>query len=123
MKKIPVTIPFFDEKESEYVKEALASGWVAQGPTVKKFENAIAEHEGVQCAVATTSCTTALHLAMVAEGLGAGMDALAPAFTFVATTNTIVQTGATPVLVDIYQETFNINIEHLKSIIENDCRC
>ena len=81
MKNLPVTIPFFDEKESQNVKKVLDSGWVAQGPVVAEFEEAIASHEGIKYGVATTSCTTALHLAMAAEGMGAGMDALAPAFT------------------------------------------
>lgn len=120
MRKIPVTIPYFTDEEEKEVAKVLASGWVAQGPTVAKFEKAIAEHEGVKEGVATTSCTTALHLAMVAAGLGAGMDAIAPAFTFVATENAIVMTGATPVLCDIHQETFNIDTDKLTEIIEND---
>lgn len=120
MRKIPVTIPYFTDEEEKEVAKVLASGWVAQGPTVAKFEKAIAEHEGVKEGVATTSCTTALHLAMVAAGLGAGMDAIAPAFTFVATENAIVMTGATPVLCDIHQETFNIDTDKLKEIIEKE---
>ncbi len=120
MRKIPVTTPYFTDEEAEEVKKVLDSGWVAQGPTVAKFEEAIASHEGVANGVATTSCTTALHLAMVASGLGAGMDAIAPAFTFVATENAIVMAGATPVMADIHQETFNIDVDHVKRIIEND---
>lgn len=120
MKKIPVTIPFFDEKEAENVKEVLNSGWVAQGPMVTKFENAIAAHEHSEYGIATTSCTTALHLAMIAQGMTVGMDAIAPAFTFVATTNAIVQTGAVPILVDICQETYNIDVEKVREIIERD---
>ncbi len=120
MRKIPVTIPYFTDEEGKEVEKVLESGWVAQGPTVAKFEKAIAEHEGVKEGVATTSCTTALHLAMAASGLGAGMDAIAPAFTFVATENAIVMTGATPVLVDIHQETFNIDTKKLQDIIDND---
>ena len=68
MEKIPVTIPYFDTNEIENVKRVLDSGWVAQGPVVAEFETAIAKHECVGHAVATTSCTTALHLAMAAEG-------------------------------------------------------
>lgn len=117
MDKIPVTIPYFTESESKAVVEVLKSGWVAQGPKVAEFEKAIATHEGVAEGVATTSCTAALHLAMVASGLEAGMDAIVPAFTFVATANAVVETGATPVFVDIYQENFNMNIEDLESLI------
>ena len=118
MRKIPVTIPYFTDEEEQEVAKVLASGWVAQGPTVAKFERAIAEHEGVAEGVATTSATTSLHLAMIANGLGAGMDAIAPAFTFVATENAIVMTGATPVMVDIHQETFNIDTRKIAEKIE-----
>ena len=117
MKKIPVTKPYFTEEEIELIKDSLDSGWVAQGLKVAEFEKMIAAHEGIAQGVATTSATTALHLAMAAQGLTTGMDAIVPAFTFVATENAVVTTGATPILVDIYQETFNINIEDLKNII------
>ena len=120
MRKIPVTIPFFTKEEEQEVSKVLESGWVAQGPVVAKFEKAIAEHEGIKEGIATTSCTTALHLALIAEGLGEKMDAIAPAFTFVATENAIVMTGATPILVDISQETFNIDTTKLLEIIENN---
>ena len=122
MRKIPVTKPYFTEEEAQMAAEALASGWVAQGPRVAEFEKQIAAHEGVREGVATTSCTTALHLAMVAEGLGPGMDAIAPAFTFVATENSIVAAGATPVMTDIHQETFNIDAEKTLEIIEKKYR-
>ena len=118
MKKIPVTKPYFTDEELAMVKNALDSGWVAQGPKVAEFEKKIAAHEGVKEGVATTSCTTALHLAMVASGMGPGMDVLVPSFTFVATENSIVETGATPVMVDICEETFNIDVKEVRRIIE-----
>lgn len=118
MKKIPVTTPYFDGEEQKAAAEAITSGWVAQGPRVAEFEKQIAAHEGIREGVATTSCTTALHLAMVAQGLGAGMDAIAPAFTFVATENAIVAAGATPVMTDIHRETFNIDVEKTREIVE-----
>ncbi len=118
MRKIPVTTPYFDGEEQKAAAEAITSGWVAQGPRVAEFEKQIAAHEGIREGVATTSCTTALHLAMVAQGLGAGMDAIAPAFTFVATENAITATGATPVMTDIHRETFNIDAEKTQEIIE-----
>ncbi|WP_037329871.1 DegT/DnrJ/EryC1/StrS family aminotransferase [Anaerovibrio lipolyticus] len=119
MKKYPVTKPYFTDEEIQLISDSLNSGWVAQGPKVAEFEKQTAKHEGISEGVATTSCTTALHLAMVAYGLKAGMDAIAPAFTFVATTNAIVMTGAVPVLCDIRQDTFNIDTENLRQIIEN----
>ncbi len=118
MIKYPVTKPYFTDEEIKLIAQSLDSGWVAQGPKVAEFEKRVAEHEGVAEGVATTSCTTALHLAMVAQGLGEGMDAIAPAFTFVATTNAIIMTGATPVLCDIDRSTFNIDIDCLRRIIE-----
>lgn len=119
MRKYPVTIPYFTQEEKELIGIALDSGWVAQGPKVNEFEKRIAEHEGIKEGVATTSCTTALHLAMTTQGLTAGMDAIAPAFTFVATENAVVSTGATPVMVDIRRETFNIDTDQLANIVES----
>ncbi len=122
MKKIPVTIPYFTEDESIEVEKVLASGWVAQGPVVECFEHMVAAHENIENGVATTSCTTALHLAMVAEKMGAGMDVIAPAYTFVATVNAIVETGAVPVLVDVHPETFNINVGKIEELIKTNYR-
>lgn len=119
MVKYPVTKPYFTEEEIKLIADSLKSGWVAQGPKVTEFEKKVAAHESIAEGIATTSCTTALHLAMIAQGLGAGMDAIAPAFTFIATENAIVMTGATPVMCDIYRETFNINVDKLRNIVEN----
>lgn len=118
MKRIPVTIPYFGKEEEIAACEAIKSGWVAQGPKVGEFEKKIAEHEKVKEGVAVTSCTAALHLAMVASGMGEGMDVLAPAFTFVATTNAIVCTGAVPILVDIDSRTYNIDVHEVEKTIE-----
>lgn len=118
MKQYPVTKPFFSEEEIKLISDSLESGWVAQGPKVTEFEKKIALHEGVAEGVATTSCTTALHLALVAEGCMKGMDVIAPSFTFVATHNAIVLTGATPIMCDICKDTFNIDVEKLEEIIE-----
>lgn len=79
MKKYPVTKPYFTQKEKDLIAASLDSGWVAQGPKVAEFEKSIAGHERIAEGVATTSCTTALHLAMVAQGLANGMDAIIPA--------------------------------------------
>lgn len=117
MSKIPVTTPFFDNRESEAVAKVLESGWVAQGPVVDKFEKAVAGHEGAGYGVATSSCTTALHLAMTASGMGAGMDVIVPAFTFVATANAVIQTGAVPILADVSSESYNVEPENIRRII------
>lgn len=117
MRKLPVTIPYFTEEELKNVEKVLNSGWVAQGPVVSEFEKAIAAHEHALEGVAVTSCTSALHLAMAANGMKEGMDVIAPSFTFVATANAIVETGATPILADIRQETFNIDAAKVRELI------
>lgn len=120
MKNIPVTIPYFSAEERELVDKALSSGWVAQGPMVAEFEKMVAAHEGVRNGIATTSCTTALHLALLALGLNGGMDVIAPSFTFVATANSVVHTGADPVLVDVEERTYNIDAKKIVEIIEKN---
>lgn len=115
---IPITKPYFDENEYENIKLALDSGWVAQGKMTEQFEKETAAHEGIKYAVAVSSCTTALHLALLVSGVGSGDDVLVPAFTFVATANSVCYTGATPVLVDIDLATFNISIEEIKRKID-----
>lgn len=117
---IPVTRPYFDDHELEEIKMTLDTGWVAMGQKVEQFEREVAGHEGVKFGVATTSCTTALHLALVASGLKKNMDVIVPAFTFVATANAVAYTGATPILVDICRDTYNIDVQLVYEIIEEN---
>ncbi len=109
MKNIPIMQPYFDDEEAKEVADALLSGWVAQGPRVAAFEQAVADYEGSRYAIAVTSCTTALHLCMVALGLGAGQDVIVPSYTFVATANAAAYTGARPILVEVEPRTYNID--------------
>ncbi len=120
MKKIPVTKPFFGKEELELIGKTLESGWVAQGPKVAEFEKLAAKHEGIAEGIATTSATTALTLAMIAKGIETGADVIAPAFTFVATENSIIAAGGIPVMVDVDRDTFNISIDSLRKKIEGD---
>ena len=121
MRKIPVTIPFFSEDELVLVKDTLDSGWVAQGRKVIDFETLVAQHEGVKYGIATTSCTTALHLALLGMGIGKGDDVLVPSFTFVATPNSVLYTGATPVFVDIKSDTtYNMDPESIRWVINEN---
>ena len=92
------------------VAEVLESGWVTQGPKVAAFEAAFAARHGVTHALATTSCTTALHLALSAVGVVPGDEVIVPSFTWIATANAIVHCGATPVFADVDPFTFNIDI-------------
>ena len=120
---IPVTKPYTDHRETEEIAKVVASGWFAQGPEVEKFEKAVAAHVGVSFAVATTSCTTALHLVLHAMGIGIGHDVLVPSFTFVASANCVAHTGAKPRFVDIRQDTFNIDILSAQKYIEENYDC
>ncbi len=117
MVQVPVTKPYFTEDEYKGVERVLRSGWVAQGAETARFEQAVAKHEHVGFGVAVSSCTAALHLALVAEGVKEGMDVVVPAFTFVATANAVIQAGAVPVLADVSQETYNIDVDRLYGLV------
>jgi dTDP-4-amino-4,6-dideoxygalactose transaminase len=117
MEKIPITRPFFTDAEANAVAEVLASGWVSQGHQVAAFEGAFARYVGARHAIAVTSCTSALHLALHALGIGPGDDVLLPSFTFVATANAVEYCGARPVFVDIDLATFNVDVERLETAI------
>lgn len=108
--KIPITRPWFDDDELSAVLAPIKSGWVVQGPQVAAFEAAFADYVGVAHAVACTSATTALHLALAAHGIGPGDEVLVPSFTWVATANAARYCGATPVLCDIELATFNLDL-------------
>lgn len=101
--------PRVGAEELEEVRAVLESGILTQGPKVAELERMVAELVGVPHAFATTSATTALHLALVAAGIGPGDEVLVPDFTFPATANVVVQQGATPVLVDVDLETFALD--------------
>ncbi|HEX7021248.1 MAG TPA: DegT/DnrJ/EryC1/StrS family aminotransferase, partial [Trueperaceae bacterium] len=106
--KIPITRAVFDEDEARAVAAVLESGWVVQGPKVAEFEAGFRSYTGVEEAVACTSCTTGLHLALLAEGIGAGDEVIVPSFTWVASANAVTYVGATPVLADVSLDTFNL---------------
>ncbi len=106
---IPVARPWMDEREAEAARRAILSGWVTQGPEVAAFEREFAAAVGAPHACAVSSCTTALHLALLAAGVGAGDEVITVTHSFIATANAIRYCGATPVFVDIQLETFNID--------------
>ncbi|MDP1878061.1 MAG: DegT/DnrJ/EryC1/StrS family aminotransferase [Actinomycetota bacterium] len=117
-----LTRPSFDERELDLVKECLASGWVTQGPMVQRFEALMAAEHAVDFALATTSCTAALHLAAMALELGPGDEVLVPAFTWVTSAHSIAYVGADPVFVDIDLDTYNIDIAALEGAISDRTR-
>lgn len=114
---IQITKPFFDKREEQAVRAVLQSGWVVQGPKVREFEEIVAEYTGSRYARATTSCTTALHLSLIALGISRDDEVIVPAFTFIATANVVEYVGAKPVFVDIDLKTFNIDISQVESAI------
>lgn len=106
---IPISKPYIGEAEKAAVLAVLDSGMLAQGPRTAKFEERFAQACGVKHAVATANGTTALYLALVAHGLGPGDEVITTPFTFIASANSILFTGAKPVFVDVDPETFNID--------------
>jgi perosamine synthetase len=109
--------PQIGAEEKQAVMEVLDSGMLAQGPRVKAFEEAFAEMCGTKHAIATSSGTTALHLALLAHGIGAGDEVVTSAFTFIASANSILFTGARPVFVDIDPRTFNLDVDLIEAAI------
>lgn len=100
----------------------LRSGFLAQGKLVEEFEEAFARYIGTQHAVAVSSGTAALHLSLLAHGIGPGDEVIIPAFTFIATANSVLATGAKPVLVDIDQRSFNLSIPAVASAVTDSTR-
>ncbi len=115
--KIPITKPFFGPEEREAVVKPLETGWVVQGPYVKEFEDCVAAFTGAPFARATSSCTTALHLALLACGVRPGDEVILPSFTFVASANSVRYAGAEPVLVDIDLDTFNLDMKSVEEAV------
>jgi dTDP-4-amino-4,6-dideoxygalactose transaminase len=105
---IPVMRPWLGEEEAQAAAAAVASGWVAQGPRVAQFEAAFAEALGAGHAVAVSSCTAALHLALIAAGIGPGDEVVAPSLSFIATMNAARYVGAEPVFADVDPATLNL---------------
>ena len=115
--RINVMQPWLGEEELAAVSEVLRSGWVAQGPRVAQFEAAFAESQQVAHAVALSSCTTALHLALVVAGVGPGDEVVLPSFSFVATTNAPTYVGATPVFADVDPVTGNLTPATIATVV------
>ena len=115
--RINVMQPWLGEEEVAAVSEVLRSGWVAQGPRVAQFEAAFAESQQVAHAVALSSCTTALHLALVVAGVGPGDEVVVPSFSFVATTNAPTYVGATPVFADVDPVTGNLTPATIATVV------
>jgi len=117
MRSIPISRPDITEAEKAAVIEVLESGLLAQGTRTAKFEEHFAQMCGVKHAVAVSSGTSALHIALLTNGIGPGDEVLTTPFTFIATVNAILFTGAKPVFVDIEEETFNLDLFQAESLV------
>lgn len=114
---IPLTTPYFNNNEIDLLRECLQSGWVTQGPLTNKFELMVAKRHGAKYALAVNSCTSALHLSMLALDLKPGDEIIVPAFTWVTSANCAEYVGAVPVFADIKLDTYNLDPRSFKLAI------
>jgi perosamine synthetase len=114
---IPISVPLLGEEEKRAILETIDSGQLAQGKRVKAFEEAFAAVCGVRHAIATSSGTTALHTAVLAHGIGPGDEVITTPFTFIASANAAIFTGARPVFVDIDERTYNMDPGRIEAAI------
>ena len=119
---IQISQPQTGEEEWLALRDPVMSGWLTQGPKVAAFEEAFARRHKVRYGLATTSCTTALHLILVALGIGPGDEVIVPAFTWVSTANVVLHCGATPVFVDVDRSTFNMDVAQLSKKVNERTR-
>jgi len=106
---VPFARPRFYGGEAEALAAVIESGWVSQGPRVQAFERAFAARVGAEHAIATTNCTTALHLALYVAGVRPGDEVIVPSLSFIATANAVWHCGATPVFADVDPRTYNLD--------------
>jgi len=116
-RNIPISLPVTGEDEWQAVKEPFMTGWLTSGPKVRQFEAAFGERHNTKFNCAVTSCTTGLHLALAALGVGEGDEVIVPAFTWVATANAALYVGAEAVFCDIDPTTFNLDVSKLEALI------
>jgi perosamine synthetase len=116
VKRIAVMRPMLGEEEAAAAAEAVRSGWVAQGPRVAEFERRFAGSVGAGHGVALSSCTTGLHLALLAAGVGPGDEVVVPSLSFIATANAARYVGATPVFADVEVATGNITVATVDAV-------
>jgi dTDP-4-amino-4,6-dideoxygalactose transaminase len=115
--QIPIMKPWLGDEEQAAVAEVLASGWVAQGPRVAAFEDAFAAKFAGRRAVAVSSCTTALHLALAVADIGPGDEVVVPSLSFIATANAARYVGATPVFADVEESTANLTRDTVSAVL------
>src|ERR1700726_1371032 len=114
---IPIAKPFLGEQEAAAARRVILSGWTTQGPEVAAFEREFAAAVGAPHACAVSSCTTALHLALLAAGVGPGDEVITVSHSYIATANSVRYCGAVPVFVDITADQFNIDPDLIEAAI------
>lgn len=123
MSRIPVYEPYLGGNASAYVNECLTTGWISsRGAFISRFEDAFAAYVGASHATSVANGTVALHLALEALGVGAGDEVIVPSFTYIASVNTILQTGAMPVYVDSLQDTLQVDPQAIRNAITRRTR-
>lgn len=117
MANIPIAKPYLAKEEAQYAYDTILTNWVTQGPRVQEFEEKFAAYTGANYAVALSNCTTALHLAMIVAGIKEGDEVICPSMSYIATANSIVYVGATPVFAEVDPVTYNITVEHARKVL------
>ncbi|MHB8896855.1 MAG: DegT/DnrJ/EryC1/StrS family aminotransferase [Candidatus Geothermincolia bacterium] len=114
--------PLIERPEIDEVVASMESGWLGTGPKVARFEQLFSEYTGSPFAIAVNSCTAALHLSMLAAGIGQGDEVIVPTMTFAATANAVIHAGGTPVFVDCDRDTMNIDPAAVEAAITERTR-
>jgi dTDP-4-amino-4,6-dideoxygalactose transaminase len=122
LRKIPIARPSLGEEEADAARRAILSGWITQGPEVAAFEEEFSAYVGAGFACAASSCTTALHLALLGLGIGPGDEVVTVSHSFIATANAVRYCGATPVFVDVDPRTYNIDPGLIEAAISPQTR-
>lgn len=114
---VPLCRPYFNDEELQEIAKVLESGWVSKGPEAELFEKKVAQYVGAEYGIAVVNCTAALHLALLAEGIGKGDEVLVSDFTFPATGHAVMYCNAKPVFVDALADTYNLDTGLLEGLI------